>query len=116
MFTVEARTHIARPVAEVSQYLLEPANYPRWISDVRSVQATGPFRQGQTIQEVTVLQGQETTSTVVIVTVRANSTLVMRVTVVHSGPKPLPTRTFIVTPAPDGAELSWRSDVQVGGM
>lgn len=116
MFTVEARIQIERPVADVYRYLIEPTNFPRWIADVRSIQARGPFKEGQTFEEVTVFQGQEKQSTGEVVTVRENSTLIVRVVAVHSGPKLLPTRSYIVRPVAGGTELVWRSDVRVAGM
>ena len=75
-----------------------------------------PFKEGQTFREVTVFQGQEKQSTGEVVSVHENSTLIVRVVAVHSGPRLLPTRSYIVRPIDGGTELVWRSEVRVAGM
>src|SRR5690349_3112251 len=79
MFTVEAQVTIERPVGEVYHFLLEPANYSRWIADVKAVQATAPLRVGQTFEEVTLFQGQEKRSVGQVVEARTNACLVLRI-------------------------------------
>jgi uncharacterized protein YndB with AHSA1/START domain len=116
MFTVEASIHIQQPVHRVYACLLDPANYPRWIADVRVVRASAPLHVGQRFEEVTLFHGREKASTGEVVMLRPDEQLVLRITAVQSGPRLLPTRTFTLQPLPDGTALHWRSEVQTAGL
>ena len=116
MFTVEEQIRIQKPVAEVYQYLITPSNYPKWISDLKSVQAPGSFKSGVTFEEVVIFQGKDKRSKGEILETVENRKVVMRINQILSGPKLMPTRTFQVEADGNGTLLRWRTEVKTGGF
>ena len=116
MFTVESEVRIAQPVGVVYGFLADPGNYPRWIADVRRVEAPNPLAPGAAFREVTVFGGQEKTSLGEVAEMVPDARLVLRVVRVLDGPGLLPTRTFTLRPDGGGTRLRWRSEVRTRGL
>lgn len=116
MFIVEEQIVIEKPVAEVYRFLTEPANYPRWISDLKAVEAAGPFYPGETFKEVTVFKGKDKFGVGEILELVENDRVVMQIKKILSGPRLLPKRTFMVEVDGSGTLVRWRTEVKTGGM
>jgi len=115
MFSAVASISIERSPEDVFDYLVEPANWPRWVCDVKSVEARGSLRQGDAFTEVTVLGGREKRSRGEVLSAEPGKLLVLRVVEVISGPGLLPTRRFDLARDEQGTRLTWTSNVEVRG-
>jgi uncharacterized protein YndB with AHSA1/START domain len=116
MVTIEEQVSLAAPPAKVFATLTDPAAYPRWIADLKSVRTDGPFQTGSRFEEVTQLGGKDKTSAGSVVTVESPRRVVLQVTEVRSGPKLFPTRTFDLEPLNGGTLLRWRTDLRTEGV
>jgi uncharacterized protein YndB with AHSA1/START domain len=115
MITIEEEVSLAASPEEVFATLTDPAAYPRWISDVKSVRVEGSFRAGSRFEEVTRIGGKDKTSAGSVV-VESPRRVVLQVTEVRSGPKLLPTRTFELERVSGGARLRWRTELRTEGV
>ena len=115
MVTIVQEVTLAAPPEKVFATLTDPAAYPRWISDVKSVRVDGPFQAGSRFEEVTRMGGKDKTSAGSVVAVDSPRRVVLQVTEVRSGPKLLPTRTFDLEPADGGTRLRWRTELRTEG-
>lgn len=115
MVTIEEQVSLAAPPEKVFATLTDPAAYPRWISDVKSVRLGGAFEAGSRVEETTRIGGKDKTSVGSVVAVESPRRVVLQVTEVRSGPKLLPTRTFDLEPANGGTLLRWRTELRTEG-
>jgi uncharacterized protein YndB with AHSA1/START domain len=116
MVTIEEQVSLAAPPEKVIATLTDPAAYPRWIADVKSVRTDGPFQTGSRFEEVTRIGGKDKTSAGSVVAVDSPRRVVLQVTEVRSGPKLLPTRTFDLEPVNGGTLLRWRTELRTEGV
>ncbi len=92
MSTVTESVEINRPPHAVFEFLTEPANWPRWIEDVRRVEARAPLQKGDPFDETTAFRGVEKRSRGVVVDAEPGRLLVLRVVECCPAPGLLPSR------------------------
>src|SRR5436190_17542946 len=59
MFIVTASVTIKKPIDHVFKFMLNPGNYPKWITMLRSVSVKGNFTTGMKFEEITIFRGKE---------------------------------------------------------
>ena len=116
MFTATARTRIARAPDVVFAYLVDPRNWPRWVEDVKHVEAGRPMKKGDTFEEVSVFRGEDRRCRGEVVEVAPDRLLVVRLVEVMSGPELLPTRRFDLSADGNGTQLVWTNEVETRGV
>lgn len=116
MFTVTASIDIDRSAEAVFAFLVDPQNWPRWVDDVRRVEARAPLQKGDRFEEVVVFRGDEKRSRGQVVDLERDRLLVLRVDEVVSGPKLLPTRRFELAANGASTRLTWTSEVRTRGL
>jgi uncharacterized protein YndB with AHSA1/START domain len=116
MFTATARTRIARAPDAVFAYLVDPNNWPRWVEDVRRVDAPSPMAKGDAFEEVSVFRGEERRCRGEVVDLVPGRLVVLRLVEVFSGPELLPTRRFDLSVAGAGTEVVWTNEVETRGV
>lgn len=116
MFTATASVEIARPAEAVFAYLVDPTTWPRWIAEVKRVDAPSPMKAGDRFEEVTLFRGEDRRCRGEVVEARPPSLFVLRLTQVMSGPDVRPTRRFELTARGAGTRVVWTNDVEVHGV
>jgi uncharacterized protein YndB with AHSA1/START domain len=115
MFVSDAEIDVKRPVGEVFAFLSDPANYARWMSNIKQVSALSPLAAGQPFQSTSYFEGQQENCAGVVEDMVEDSRIVLRATRIISGPGLLPAWTFTLTPTDDGTRLHWRNEVSTRG-
>jgi uncharacterized protein YndB with AHSA1/START domain len=114
-FTASASIDVARPPEAVFAQLLDPASWPRWVEDMKRVDAPSPMKAGDSFDELTTFRGEERWCRGEVVQVDAPRRLVLRITSVRSGPELLPTRRFDLVATGPGTRVTWTNDVEARG-
>lgn len=117
MFTITSTITIDRNISDTYQFLLDGQNYPKWITDLKKVDTGGKlFSPGLEFDEITLFQGKEKLSRVVIRETILNKKIQMEVTEVISGPKLKPRRTWELSEENGKTKIIWTTMVQTGGI
>ena len=115
MFVTTVEIEIERPVSDVYAFLAEPANYGRWMSNIKQVSALSPLAPGDLFQQTSYFQGQQETCAGDVADMVENSRIVLRATRVISGPGLVPLWTFTLLPVTNGTRVHWSNEVRTQG-
>lgn len=115
MIVIERSTTIDRPVEEVFAFVSDPANDPRWQSDILEVsKPPGPLAAGSRFEWIVKFMGKRKTP-VEVLELLPNERFQIRVL---SGPPfgLLPTVTYSLQPSNGRTRFTRRIEVQPSGM
>jgi uncharacterized protein YndB with AHSA1/START domain len=114
MVAFENAVTINRPPDEVFAFVTDPANEPRWHTDVLVARRTseGPIKKGSVVEFTVNFMGKKQIPLRVEEYVRGR-----RMVLAATAPGPLmPTFTYSCEPANGGTRFTRRGDIRLGGL